>query len=228
MFLACEGEFIRKNDGVITSIATIFIALFTLTLWRSTDKLWKAGELQIRAAEKAADAATLAAQATRDSVALAQEIASKNEERRKLLERARISGGGIGAMATLPTVTGERGILLSNKFEIHINNHGRGPALLRRIRWGFCTTDRSKMPPQPMYDAGNISFEDSIAPGAQGKLTKIVDLPKEAVGQAIVVRFDYYDVFLQQDDWAGFVLEIVPNQRLPIPVEAPEGYVRQT
>jgi hypothetical protein len=36
----CVGAFIHQNEGAITALATLFIALFTLTLWRSTDKLW--------------------------------------------------------------------------------------------------------------------------------------------------------------------------------------------
>jgi hypothetical protein len=215
-------------SAAISAIATIFIARYTLTLRRSTDKLWEAGEHQIKVAQKAADAAELAAQATRDSVVLAEKTAANNEELRKLSERARVSGGGIRAVVSMTNITGGTGLVLTNEFEIHINNHGRGPAALRRIRWGFCTTDRSKMPPEPPYDAGNISFEDSIAPGAQSKLTKIVKIPNPTTMQAIVVRFDYYDVFLQQDDWAGFILEIIPGERLPIPIEAPEGYTRQT
>jgi hypothetical protein len=46
IFAECQGEFIHVNEGVITAISTIFIALFTLALWRSTDNLWEAGEKQ--------------------------------------------------------------------------------------------------------------------------------------------------------------------------------------
>ena len=42
-----------------TAVATIFIAAFTFTLKRSTDKLWAAGEKQIGVTKKAADAADL-------------------------------------------------------------------------------------------------------------------------------------------------------------------------
>jgi hypothetical protein len=32
----CTGAFVEKNDAAITALSTLFIALFTLTLWRST------------------------------------------------------------------------------------------------------------------------------------------------------------------------------------------------
>jgi hypothetical protein len=37
LFIECEAYFSDQNGGLITAIATIFIAAFTLTLWRSTN-----------------------------------------------------------------------------------------------------------------------------------------------------------------------------------------------
>jgi hypothetical protein len=42
------GEYV--NHDTINAFGTILIAIFTWTLWRSTDKLWKAGEQQFRLA----------------------------------------------------------------------------------------------------------------------------------------------------------------------------------
>ena len=47
-----------------TAFASIAIALFTFTLWRSTDRLWKAGESQIDSARESADASKKVADAT--------------------------------------------------------------------------------------------------------------------------------------------------------------------
>src|SRR5437667_393811 len=38
----CLGTLVHQNEGAITALATLLIALFTLTLWRATDKLWEA------------------------------------------------------------------------------------------------------------------------------------------------------------------------------------------
>ena len=61
--VACTRQTIGENDGAITALSGIAVALFTLALWLSTEKLWKSAKEQaadmarsIRAAEIAADA----------------------------------------------------------------------------------------------------------------------------------------------------------------------------
>jgi hypothetical protein len=48
---------VDENDGLITALATIVIAAFTAALWRSTDKLWLAGEEQKAISKNLADIA---------------------------------------------------------------------------------------------------------------------------------------------------------------------------
>jgi len=48
-------EWLETHDGAITALATIAIAAFTYTLYRSTEKLWKAGEQQIALAQTSAE-----------------------------------------------------------------------------------------------------------------------------------------------------------------------------
>jgi hypothetical protein len=43
----CVENWTEKYEGAIGALATLAIAAFTVMLWRSTDKLWKAGEQQI-------------------------------------------------------------------------------------------------------------------------------------------------------------------------------------
>lgn len=45
-------ETVDKNDGLITALATIVIAAFTATLWKSTDKLWRAGREEFIASRR--------------------------------------------------------------------------------------------------------------------------------------------------------------------------------
>jgi hypothetical protein len=68
---ACVGDFTRENEGAITALATLGIALFTVILANatiglreSTKKLWEAGERQIAVAEKSAEAAKKSADAS--------------------------------------------------------------------------------------------------------------------------------------------------------------------
>ena len=68
----CLGAFVHANEGAITALATLLIALFTLILWRSTDKFIKVSEDQIAVARDAAIAATKTANAAVSSLRLAK------------------------------------------------------------------------------------------------------------------------------------------------------------
>jgi len=37
-------------------------------------------------------------------------------------------------------------------------------------------------------------------------------------------RIEYYDVSLNQDAWAGFVVKLEEGWEFPVPLEAPEAY----
>jgi hypothetical protein len=48
--IRCAGHVIYEYRDAATAVATILIAIFTFTLWRSTDKLWEAGTEQFNLA----------------------------------------------------------------------------------------------------------------------------------------------------------------------------------
>jgi hypothetical protein len=83
--VVCEGATLDANGELVTAIATIFIAIFTLTLKQSTDRLWEAGERQIRALRQsvlisihAAKAARTQAKAASDAVSLTRQQVRAN------------------------------------------------------------------------------------------------------------------------------------------------------
>jgi len=47
------GEFLEAHNGAVVAIATCFIAWFTLTLKRSTDRLWESGKNALEVTERA-------------------------------------------------------------------------------------------------------------------------------------------------------------------------------
>jgi hypothetical protein len=49
----CGVHFFGDESSAITSLATLLIAAFTFTLWRATDKMWIAGEKQLKIAADA-------------------------------------------------------------------------------------------------------------------------------------------------------------------------------
>ena len=93
---------LNDDAGAISAIATIAVAAFTLTLWRSTDKLWRAGERQLKIAQAATDAATRQAQ-----------LMVNIELPIFVIEEAHTLSG-----------SPRRGI------EIKLGNHGRTPAII--------------------------------------------------------------------------------------------------
>jgi hypothetical protein len=182
----------------------------------------------LKIALRAAKASQIAAEASRNSVEDARKKAIEDAAQRSILERAHIFGGGTRGMVMDIGTLGGPTPRQTQQYEIHIHNMGRWPAILRRIRWGFCSDQKSEMPAVPEYNGGDMPFTDSVPPGRQSQLTKVVDIPFDRAPQAVVVRFDYFDVFLQKEDWAGFVQRITPNEAHTIPIDAPDGYIRHT
>jgi hypothetical protein len=74
-------------NGLITAIATIFIAWFTLSLRQSTDKLWDAGERQLKLL---ADTSAIQSRDMQDSIAVAKRSAEVAENSIVQLQRALI------------------------------------------------------------------------------------------------------------------------------------------
>jgi hypothetical protein len=161
--------------------------------------------------------------ATVDVSEEAATAAEKNDRMREVLERTYVSGGGVRVMINLQF--GQR--TLSQTFWIHINNHGRSPAELHEISYGFGPVERDKMPEVPPYQV-TVPFFDSIAPGAQGKPTARITIPTSEEPQALFVRFHYLDTFLNRNCSAGFIIEIKRGEEFPVPIAAPPKYTERT
>jgi hypothetical protein len=55
--LRAVGKYLENHNGAITGLATIVIAIFTATLYRATERLWKASESQLKEMAKTSDLA---------------------------------------------------------------------------------------------------------------------------------------------------------------------------
>jgi hypothetical protein len=154
----------------------------------------------------------------------AEDAAKRNDRMREVLERTYVSGGGVTIMYY---DTSKNRKVSTGVFWIHINNHGRSPAELRQIRYGFGPVGISEMPQLPHYTK-TISFVDSIAPGTQGKPTARIGIPYSQEPQALFVRFEYLDTFLNRSCSAGFIVAIESDEEFPVPIAAPPGYTERT
>lgn len=101
----CEGVVIDENEGILTVVSTLIIALFTYTLWRSTTELADFAEQQaadmkdsVRIAGEAAKAATTSTEAAKlhNIVALRAYIAFTQFLWEPVLDGDQLIGAKIG------------------------------------------------------------------------------------------------------------------------------------
>ncbi len=118
-------EWIDGRHDFVTTAATIVIAIFTATLWRATEKLWKAGEKQMELIEANAISQTKGMQA---SIATARDVADAT----KALvgsDRAWMTFDGFNTEwltnATIDGITYPKAVGIS----LNWKNTGRSPAL---------------------------------------------------------------------------------------------------
>jgi len=157
-----------------TAVATIFIAAFTFTLKRSTDKLWAAGEKQIGVTKKAADAAQVSAQAAADSVQIAKEF----------LERAYVFGGCGDQNFT------RKPIMVVNATH---GNYGKTPGFVECVFIEHCL--ERDLPTKPRY-INRIAVNDSLPPTGQVKRINRTKVEFSVTnGQIYYGRIIYVDVF---------------------------------
>jgi hypothetical protein len=125
------------NAGTITAFATAFIAWFTLTLKRSTDKLWDAGERQLRALNDSADRQSADMQA---SVAAAQRSADIAEKALLSVEIPYLypfvrQHGFITNVSQFTKVLAVNSFDFGNDFiKFYFKNFGRTPAEITEVQ----------------------------------------------------------------------------------------------
>ena len=143
---------VEAHSGAFTALATIAIAWFTLTLKRSTDKLWLSAERQfgyaqqqesralleraedrgsvreqLKIAEQSADAATINAKAVIDAERAHLYVIIKNETIKSIFEAAR----------QIKEPGGEDGRWVGPGVQYVFKNYGKSPAILQFVLHGL-------------------------------------------------------------------------------------------
>jgi hypothetical protein len=121
------GKILDASAAAITAIATGFIAWFTLILKRSTDRLWDAGERQLKFVESN----------TKESIALTQRAAEAAERSADLAERTIDAAEApflypimVGHTVTSTPDGFIESIGLGEMVQFKFKNFGRTPAIL--------------------------------------------------------------------------------------------------
>jgi hypothetical protein len=129
---------------------TGLLAFVTYRLVQSTNKLWEAGERQITAAQKAADAATASAEFI------------------PRVERAYLTGGGDVEIRS----NGQR------FFRLEVANYGKTPAFLRHFDVRFATlaeVNAKALPVESLWP-----FDDRIPADNKTKVIEHIPIPQNA------------------------------------------------
>jgi hypothetical protein len=172
------GQALDALGVAITALATIAIAWFTWSLWRSTDKLWIAGERQIELARETSATQSRDMQA---SIAASNRSAAAAERALTDLERPWIFVFG----ARL----GERAHETDDWFvEYTVANYGKMPAIIEQANTGFEVSNRGE-PPFPLECAEDHSLVIApiLAAGEPRALVEFFPLQESPDGS---VEFD--------------------------------------
>jgi hypothetical protein len=118
------AKFFDHYSALIAAIATGFIAYFTFTLKRSTDKLWDAGEKQISVAKQSAEAASLNAKAV---LRAEQSHVFPIIKQESIVELIRLWGRHDSSPGL------DRDIIQGIGLSYHFKNYGRTPAIIKMV-----------------------------------------------------------------------------------------------
>lgn len=128
-YAVCLGQFLETHGGTIAALATLLIAFFTFTLWRSTDKLWKESKA-------AGVTAAIIASAAKESADAAKKSADVAE--RTLIDLERPHLFFVPIEHNLREIT--RGEPAAEKIGLDIRykivNYGRSPAIITAFESG--------------------------------------------------------------------------------------------
>ena len=191
VFTYCGVGFLYDSRDAFTMIATVFIAVFTGTLWRATDRLWEAGERQIELASRSVAASANAAGAAVKQANIAERSLRDLERPYVFVSRLEFS---------IAARENDRPDLI-----LGLTNYGRTPAIMREYGLEIEIVDRL---------TGEASVDTSywkhvmsavIAPGAELPDMKIQSVKIDNVtvtkiwegkmGARLVLRLFYNKVF---------------------------------
>jgi len=124
----------------------------------------------------------------------------------------------MGANAVIETKTP------TNRFELHVNNHGKTPATIHHARYGFF--DAAKTPPTEAPLAEFYVLTDRIAPGRQSQRIGLVEIGPEFDRTAVCGRIYWNDIWgVERSN--GFVYEIsnkTATNNSSISLDTPKTY----
>jgi hypothetical protein len=199
--------FVDAHNGAVTAIATIFIGLFTYTLKRSTDKMWDAGERQIKTTRQIAAVEMLQMRISLREAAKSAEAASKLAGITRIgvidLERAYFAVGPTQIVVDFvrTDIVKARGHYIgadSQELTVHlfVQNTGRTSATIKKV--DGMLTDRLPLGDTPFYIPSvdqPVITDLAIAAGVARRLDPF-EFKSDIIGKQFFWGYiEYTDIF---------------------------------
>lgn len=222
--LACGFEAADANEGALSGLAGIAVAIFTFTLWRSTEKLWREAEAERKGGERARDedsrrldwsleiaqehavAADTAANAAKISADAA--VWAKMPALRPVVGHGDKGAGNLHALGIITNV-GETSALITNVcFVAHVSDPGKPPKIL-------ANTSLVRYPPSgdtPVNPEFDLIGDKSFPFTAAGEVPINATIKQLTDGEKVAWIFGYieYTDFLGVRCRYGFGFNSVP------------------
>ncbi|MHC2839797.1 hypothetical protein [Bradyrhizobium diazoefficiens] len=206
------GQHLDLVSAFITAIATAFIARYTLTLKRSTDKLWDAGEKQFALARETSDRQNVEVQHQIDIAKEAGRAAQKSADAAVAAERARfyvvIKKHNLADFLSLAGMYPNSPTMpysFEPVIEYAFKNYGKTPGIISEVSHGLIVHEA---PPDPVYQVSDHLFVENMIAAGETTETQKFDGPVlfDTIADALPIltgqkhfwfcgRFDYTDVF---------------------------------
>jgi hypothetical protein len=189
LLYACAGDFADKDAGGIVAVATVVVAFFTFTLWRSTRGLQQVTEMQSRDMQRSIVAAEGLAKAAERSANVTETSARHVERPYVFLEPIRVDFVIISMVVSIARI-GDPIAKNAVSFTYELHNHGRTPATIYEmqfetdvIRVGHSHTAAVFPPDEPTYLVpDNVSVFNVIGAGKETAKLKITVICEGLIG----------------------------------------------
>ncbi len=207
------GTFVDSHNGAVTAIATVFIGLFTYTLKRSTDKMWDAGERQIKTTRQVA---AIQARQMRDSIRAAEQQVEITKIGIFDLERAYLS---VGPTQINTDFIPRQNVAFYNPndpqrvtVKLSVHNTGRTGAAIKKVYGEF--SRKAPIGDTPIYINGASKITDvSISADKEAVLEPFIFTDNFTGPQFFWGYVEYLDIF-NRPHTARFCTSIVPAERM--------------
>jgi hypothetical protein len=210
-FIDWWNHIFDKPDAYV-ALFTALLVVSTIALWRSTRKLWEAGEKQFKLAKETTDRQAIEIKNQIDIARIAARAADDSAKAAIATERARfyivINAHNLesflkaaGRYPNSPTMPFSFGPIIEYAFK----NYGKTPGIIKEVSHGLSVNEG---PPDPVYTVSKHLFvENMIAAGGTTEAQKFdgptlfrnIETAMPVIqGQAhfwFYGRFDYEDVF---------------------------------